>query len=410
MDTQEEQNLSRAAKHTEKKSHKLRNTLLVLLALIVAGGVAFLIYTYANTKNAIDKAFNPITTKGYKPARNVASVLKEGKPVSVLLIGTDTGSLNRAYTGRTDSIMIASINPKTKTTTLMSIPRDSMVSIPKSQGTAFQFPQKINAAYEFPDDGKGHPETTISTLQDFLNVPIDFYALINMGGMKTMINKVGGIRVKSPLTFTYKPSNTRPPVYKFYKGTTKYEYAKDGINFVTRHKMDGSAALAFSRMRYTDPQGDYGRQRRQRAVLTALAKESGKLTSLLTPGFFDTMSDNIQTNLSFDDLLTMASSYKVAADHIKSDHMQGYGYNYNGTAFEVMPTSEKQRVTNKLRSTLGIPAAKTGARFASPVTNGVYISDNEAQLTADTDAARNGASSADASSSSSAYSSSEPQP
>ncbi|QBO36057.1 LytR family transcriptional regulator [Periweissella cryptocerci] len=408
MDAQEEQQLSRAAKHTEKKSHKLRNVILIIVALLVAGGVGFGIYTYAHTKSAIDHAFKPITTKGFKPARNVASVLKEGKPVSVLLLGTDTGSLNRAYTGRTDSIMIASINPKTKTTTLMSIPRDSMVSIPKSQGTAFQFPQKINAAYEFPDDGKGHPETTISTLQDFLNVPIDFYALINMGGMKTMIDKVGGIRVKSPLTFTYKPSNTRPPVYKFYKGTTKYEYAKDGINFVTKRTMDGKAALAFSRMRYTDPQGDYGRQKRQRLVLTALAKESGKLSSLLTPGFFDTMSDNIQTNLSFDDLVTMASNYKVAADHIKSDHMQGYGYNYNGTAFEIMPTSEKQRVTNKLRSTLGLSAAKTGSRFASPVTNGVYISDNEAQLTADTDAGRTGSSTT--ASSSSAYSSSTAQP
>ncbi|MBM7543310.1 LCP family protein required for cell wall assembly [Weissella beninensis] len=404
MDNQSE-NLTRRKLHQKpvKKRHIWRYIILAIVAIFVASGAGYLYYTYSSARSALNKSYVNLNKKNFKSARNVSQVLKDGKPISILLLGTDTGSLDRTYTGRTDSIMVATINPKTKTTTLMSIPRDSMVSIPNSANTSFQFPQKINAAYEFPGNGKGHPETTISTVQKFLNIPIDFYALINMGGLKTMINKVGGIKVKSPLTFTYQPSH-KAYTYKFFKGKTSYQYAKDGINFKTYHVMNGKAALAFSRMRYTDPQGDYGRQKRQRLVLTALAKESSTLSSLLTPGFFETMTKNVQTSLSFNDLVTIASTYKIATKTIKSDHMQGTSYNYNGVAYEVIKTSEKQRVTNVIRKSLGLSSAKTGARFGGTVSNNISIPDSEATLTAATDAARDGNSSSSSTSSSSSSS------
>ncbi|QBO36177.1 LytR family transcriptional regulator [Periweissella cryptocerci] len=358
-----------ADKPKKHKKSKMKIIIAVIVALLVAAG-AYGAYTYHNAKVALKDTYNPLDPN-FKPARDVSQVLKDGKPISILLLGTDTGSLDRSYTGRTDSVMIATVNPKTKTTTLESIPRDSMVSIPGFEQT---FPMKINAAYEFPTtDGKGHPETTIKTLQDFLNVPIDFYALINMGGLQTMVDKVGGVTVKSPLTFTYKPNNKKPNTYKFYKGKTEYKYAPDGKNFKPHTVMNGAAALAFSRMRYTDPLGDYGRQKRQRLVLTALAKQADDLANLLTPGFFESMSKNVQTNLSFNDLMTMASKYRVATKTIKSEHMQGVGYMYNGQSFQVIPDGNRQEATNILRKSLGLQAKPTGNRFAGQVTNGVQI-------------------------------------
>lgn len=353
----------------KRRRHRGLKLILVLLILILGIGGFIAARAYNSAKDAIKSTYSPLSSS-FKSARDVASVLKAGKPISVLLLGTDTGSLDRSYTGRTDSIMIATINPTTKTTTLVSIPRDSMVSIP---GFEAYFPMKINAAYEFPANGKGHPETTIKTLQNYLNVPIDFYALINMGGLEKMVDKVGGVVVKSPLTFTYQPNNKKANTYKFVKGQSKYQYAVDGKHFKTYKVMNGQAALAFSRMRYTDPLGDYGRQKRQRLVLTALAKKSTNISSLFSADFFKAIAKNVQTNLSFDDIMTLMAKYRVATKHIKSDHIQGVNYMYNGQSFQILSDTNRQKATNLIRQNLDLQAKTTGNRFGGQVTNGVVI-------------------------------------
>ena len=316
---------------------RVRNTILAVVAVIVlAVGVMFGI-AYNNTKNAVDDAYQ---STGLKKARDVSDVLSDGKPFSILLLGTDTGELGRDYKGRTDSLMLVTVNPKLDKVTIMSLPRDSVIA---PVGYEDEFPQKLNSAYEF-----GSAKTTIQTIQDWLNVPIDFYALVNMGGMEKVINELDGVKVKSPLTFAYNPYTAHDDagyLFSFKKGSSTYTFtAQDGVTH-TYHKMDGKAALAFSRMRYDDPQGDYGRQERQRMVLEAIVdKAKSNPTKLVNAKFLD------------------------AAKNIKTDHAQGTEVTLSSGSSELISPEEKQRVTNVLRKSLGLKHKKTGNMNGGEVT------------------------------------------
>lgn len=226
----------------------------VLLALVGVVGFASM-----RAKTVVDKTYQDA---GMKKSRDVSATIRDGKPFSVLLMGTDTGELGRNDKGRTDSLMIMTINPQKEETTIMSIPRDTLVAVPGYEDT---FPQKINAAYEL-----GSAKTAIKTVQDWLNIPIDYYALVNMGGLEQVVDEIGGVKVKSPLTFDYNPDTahaTPGNLYSFVKDSSTFTHTGEDGKTKTYTKMDGKAALAFSRMRYDDPRGDYGRQQRQRLVL-----------------------------------------------------------------------------------------------------------------------------------------------
>lgn len=349
-----------------KSSHRLRNIILLIVGLLLIVSGTFAWMAIHNTKSAIDKTYK---SSGVTKSRNVSSVVQSGKPLSILLFGTDTGELGRTYKGRTDSMMLLLVNPKTKKTTMISIPRDAMVSIPGYEST---FPQKINAAYAY-----GSTATAIKTVESYLNIPIDFYALVNMSGLEKMVTQVGGISVKSPIDFTYSQETAHAygaNLYRFHKGSTGYEHSDvNGVTWsATKHVMTGDAALAFSRMRYDDPDGDYGRQKRQRLVLEGLIKKSANVSSLLNTKFMNTMSSNVQTDLSFGDITTIASKYINAAKNIVTEHIQGVSTSYpdsegNNVSYEVVTQKEKQRVTNLARKALGLKHASTGSAYGGDI-------------------------------------------
>ncbi|GAB6093495.1 LCP family protein [Furfurilactobacillus curtus] len=295
--------------------------IIILLLLVIVG---FGAVAYHNINSATSKAYK---SAGITKARDTKAVLNSKKPISILFLGTDTGALGRSYKGRTDTIMIATINPQTKKMLLVSLPRDTMTDI---AGYPDESPAKINAAYAYGGVG-----TTIKTVQNLLNVPIDYYALLNMGGLEKAINEVGGVTVTSPLSFSYEGST-------FEKGQT--------------YHMNGATALKFSRMRYDDPQGDYGRQTRQRLVVEALFRKSIAVQTVLNSSFLNSISSQSQTDLTNSDLVKLAQNYRSATKNISSDHMQGQGQMINGQSFEVVGHSEKQRVTNELRTSLDLSA------------------------------------------------------
>ncbi|GKT04241.1 LCP family protein [Furfurilactobacillus sp. WILCCON 0119] len=295
--------------------------IIVVLLLVIVG---FGAVAYHNINSAANKAYK---SAGITKQRDTKDLLNNKKPISIMFLGTDTGALGRDYKGRTDTIMIATINPSTKKMTLVSLPRDTMTDI---AGYPQYSPAKINAAYTYGGVG-----TTIKTVQNLLNVPIDYYALLNMGGLKKAIDEVGGVTVTSPLTFSYEGSS-------FTKGQS--------------YHMDGTTALRFSRMRYDDPQGDYGRQSRQRLVVQALFKKSIDVKTVLNSSFLESISGESQTDLTSSDLVKLAQNYRSATKDMTTDHMQGTGQMIDGQSFEVVSHSEKQRVTNELRKSLDLSA------------------------------------------------------
>ncbi|WP_180369440.1 LCP family protein, partial [Oenococcus oeni] len=97
--------------------------------------------------------------------------------------------------------------------------------------------------------------------------------------------------------------------------------------------MFGNAALAFPRMRYDDPLGDYGRTLSQRLVMQALLNKAKNPTIFLSNSFFESLSKNVKTNLTLNDLLLIAKNYKKAKEHIKSYSIYGTSDWEDGVSF-----------------------------------------------------------------------------
>lgn len=107
--------------HHRQKRHIVRKVILTIVGLLVVAGVAFAAVAWKNLSSTTSDMYQG---SGADKTRNAKSVLNNKKPVSILLLGTDTGDLGRDYKGRTDTMIVMTLNPKTKKTTMTSIPRD----------------------------------------------------------------------------------------------------------------------------------------------------------------------------------------------------------------------------------------------------------------------------------------------
>ena len=335
-----------------KKLNKAMRIFWSVMAVILVAIGGFALYEYNTVKNAADTAYR---SGGLGNAENGSknSVISNSKPIAILLMGTDTGALGRTYKGRTDSIMVAVLNPKTKKTTLVSFERDQQVNLPDYPENS---PSKLNAAYAY-----GNAKELAKVLKKYYNIPINAYVLINMGGLKTIVNKVGGVDIAPILSFSYEG-------YTFTKGKTTH--------------MDGAKALAYSRMRYDDPEGDYGRQKRQRQVLSALLNKAESATTLLNSSFISSLSKQVQTDFTFSDMTSMAKRYLAATKDLKTDYTHGTSYMQDGVSYQKVSVSERQRISNLIRKTLGL---KTKTVSTDSIDTSTSSSSSSSSTTTDRD-------------------------
>ncbi len=335
-----------------KKRNKAMRIFWSVMAVILVAIGGFALYEYNTVKNAADTAYR---SGGLGNAENGSknSVISNSKPIAILLMGTDTGALGRTYKGRTDSIMVAVLNPKTKKTTLVSFERDQQVNLPDYPENS---PSKLNAAYAY-----GNAKELAKVLKKYYNIPINAYVLINMGGLKTIVNKVVGVDIAPILSFSYEG-------YTFTKGKTTH--------------MDGAKALAYSRMRYDDPEGDYGRQKRQRQVLSALLNKAESATTLLNSSFISSLSKQVQTDFTFSDMTSMAKRYLAATKDLKTDYTHGTSYMQDGVSYQKVSVSERQRISNLIRKTLGL---KTKTVSTDSIDTSTSSSSSSSSTTTDSD-------------------------
>ena len=297
--------MERVKKRRKVKKRWTPLKIMLLIALVLVVGVGgFIGYTYYQVDQTVKKIQSPVKNTGDK-------VVEEQKPVSVLLLGVDQRPGER---GRSDSIMVMTLNPTRNESRLISIPRDTKVYI-VGKGTN----DKINHAYSF-----GGPEMAIKTVEKFLNIPINYYAEINMEGFTSLVDAVGGVTVNNDIDFTV--SGTHFPVGK--------------VN------LDGKSALKFTRMRYEDPRGDFGRQMRQREVIAQVAN---KLSSDVSVSNFNAIMDvvgkNAQTNVSFKPMRTLAFDYMDAFRNQKNLKLEGTGGKEGDGIYYWHPTEDSLKET-----------------------------------------------------------------
>ena len=144
----------------------------LVLILVIAGGIVFA-KLYHDVAKSADATYAKVERTKTSAGREAEVDLSKKEPFSVLMLGVDTGALGRTYKGRSDSMMVATVNPHDQKTTLVSLERDTYATIVGHDGTE----DKINHAYAF--GGAGMSMDTVSNL---LDIPIDHYIVINMEG------------------------------------------------------------------------------------------------------------------------------------------------------------------------------------------------------------------------------------
>ena len=308
--------------HNSNRQNCSKKVLLILLGvflaiiLVIAGVAAKM---YHDVKSTANDAYESVDRSGTSSKRQVS--LSGQNPFSILLLGVDTGALGRTEQGRSDTMMVATVNPSSNKSLLVSLPRDTYAEI-----VGYDTQDKINHAYAF-----GGAAMSMDTVEQLLDVPIDHYIAINMQGIEKLVDAVGGIEVNNPFEFTY-----------------------DGKNFPKgKQELNGEDALKYSRMRYDDPNGDYGRQERQRQIIAGVAKQVLSTKGLTNyRSILKTMGENVKTDLSFSDMRSLMGDYRTAFGNIKSDQLKGEGFMQDGVSYQRIDPSELKRVQEELKAQL----------------------------------------------------------
>lgn len=289
---------------------------IVLLAVFIIVSVCGF-YIYRDVVKTTKVIYQPVkeTKKRIQPVQVV-----EKDPFSVLLLGVDTREGDR---GRSDSLMVVTVNPTKHSTKIVSIPRDTRTEIVGKKKM-----DKINHAYAY-----GGVQMTIHTVEKFLNIPIDYYLQVNMEGFKDIVDAIGGVRVNNTLDFTF-----------------------EDVHFdIGPLFLDGDDALKFSRMRYEDPDGDFGRQARQRKIIEGVIKEGARIDNLLSyHDILKSIRKNLVTNFKVDDLFEIQKDYRSASEIIDQKQVEGNGTTINGVYFYQIPDQNRLSISKELRNHLGL--------------------------------------------------------
>ncbi|PLS01503.1 polyisoprenyl-teichoic acid--peptidoglycan teichoic acid transferase TagU [Neobacillus cucumis] len=300
----------------KKKRTWLKITGIILLLLVIGVGV-YAYNVYSSLKTAVETMHEPVVQK-QSEKREKPVALTDKDPFSVLMLGVDERKGDR---GRSDTMIVLTVNPNNNSVKMLSIPRDTRTEI-IGKGTV----DKINHAYAF-----GGVEMSMNTVENFLNIPIDYYMKVNMQGFKDIVDAVGGVTVNNTLDFSY----------------GGIHFAKGNIN------LNGNDALKFVRMRKEDPRGDFGRQTRQRQVIQAVLNEGASVSSLANySDIFAAIGKNVKTNLTFDQMVDIQKNYKSAASNLTQMEIKETGTKIGGIYYGLVSDQERQRLQTELRTQL----------------------------------------------------------
>ena len=274
----------RSKRRQKKKKGKLLFIFILITALLVGTSIVF-----ADKLNLFHQTISTITQDvGNRTEEEAQEIIENAKPINILLLGIDNGAYGRpTEDGISDTMLLLTSNPSEKKAQLLSIPRDTYTEI-----VGMNYYDKINHAYAY-----GQAKMAINSVEKLFDTNIDFYMEINMSGLMEFVDAVGGIEVTSPLTFTYEGRS--------------FEENKTEL-------LDGESALRFARMRYDDPEGDYGRQKRQRIVIEQLVKKMMSFNSITNfEKIMNAVSKNVKTDIPIGKIMALKNTYGPSFDNLE---------------------------------------------------------------------------------------------
>ncbi|KKI88497.1 trascriptional regulator [Bacillus sp. SA1-12] len=306
--------------NTKRKKNKRTFKMITSIILFLIIGVSVYGYSvYSSVENTLQQTHKPLKSDASKNSDEKVNFSKQD-PISILLMGVDERENDR---GRSDSLILLTVNPKDQSTKMISIPRDTRTEI-SGQGKV----DKINHAYSY-----GGLDATVETVEDFLDIPVDFYIEVNMKSFKDIVDAVGGVKVNNTLDFEY-----------------------EGVHFPKGQiELNGTDAVKYSRMRYADPRGDFGRQDRQAQIMKAVIDKGASFNSLKNySDILEVIAKNVRTNLTFSNMIDIQANYKEARHELQQVQIKGEGTEIKGVYYYIVPQSERTKLSAMLKQHLNI--------------------------------------------------------
>ncbi len=274
------------------------------------------------TDPLIEAAVDPIDFEMPEPWDGVSRV-------TVLLMGLDYRDWEAGEIPRTDSMMLITIDPVTKEAAMLSIPRDMWVAIP-----GFEH-ERINVAYRLGELWKlpgGGPGLAMETAEEFLGVPIDYYAQIDFSAFVRIIDEIDGVTVRPQMDVKIVP--------------IEGEGFKQTLEAGQTYTLDGALTLAYARSRYTEG-GDFDRAARQQEIVYAVRDRILKFSMWPTliakaPILYQEISSGINTNMRFEDAL------RLAALALEVDREKIGSFIIDGAYVEFGTTPDGQKITKPI--------------------------------------------------------------
>lgn len=304
--------MSRVKRRRGKR--RIFKLILLFICLLVIGVGIYAFSLYNKAKSTVnDRMHEQVDAIDTSLAKDK---LKNKERLFVLLLGIDA---EEGEKGRSDALIVLSLDPKTDAMKIVSIPRDTRTEI-VGKGTE----DKINHAYSF-----GSEDMAIATVENFLDIELDYYVSMNMDGFQELVDELGTISV-----------------------TNDFAWSDEEYNFPEgKVSMDGEKAMHYVRMRKQDPDGDFGRNKRQRQVIEGIINEGASVASVTkVSNLVDVLGDNMKTNLDFDDMKALLANYRDTRKQMGEYQIQGEGTSINGIYYYIVNEQERQKVKEMLEN------------------------------------------------------------
>ena len=266
----------------------------------------------------------PSTVHGDEPGIIGPEDPKEPKiknEVLFLLMGVDAQDVKNSKGTRTDTMMLTKINFDTGKIDMLSIPRDTRVLVKGKE-------DKVNHAHAY-----GGPSLSMDSVQDFLNLDIDYYVKVDYKVVMGIVDAIGGVEIDVPFNMKYRDDTPGFPLLDIN--------LKKGLQ-----TLDGKDAHDFLRYRKGYPEGDLGRIKAQQYFMKELIKQTLKPKNLLKlPKLAETYFENVETNIPWTVMLKgVASAKKINVDEMVTATVPGENQRIGGLDYLVYYREETKQI------------------------------------------------------------------
>lgn len=323
----------------------LKVSMLLTLSLVICA-TAYGVYLTKQAEHAANSAYEEIEDRKLPDKREV-KVEPAQDNVSILILGVDDSDKRGqgADNSRTDALLLATLNNKTKTVKLVSIPRDSYVYIPQ-----IGYNDKINHAH-----ARGGTLASIETVEELFDIPIDYYLRVNFNAFIDIVDALGGIEAEVP-----------------YAMLEKDEFDRNTVNLQPGlQTLNGREALALARTRKQD--NDIERGKRQQEIIQAIASKAASFTSISKyDDILSAVGNNMKTDMTFTEMKSFFSYLSNGMPRIDTLTLEGYDDMSTGVYYYKLDEEALEETSHILKSHLGLTPESTNISGTSSQSNSAY--------------------------------------